>query len=134
MNVFRLSIYAADHVFYEGMCESVTVPTVSGQIGIWANHRSLISAIVPGRLSFRTQDKEEVVAAVAEGLVKVEKNEVLVLVDSAERPEDIDLNRAIQDAEEAKEELLQKRGMVEGRLARGSLARALNRMKIKGGQ
>ena len=38
------------------------------------------------------------------------------------------------EAEEAKEELLQKRGMVEGRLARGSLARALNRMKIKGGQ
>ena len=57
MNVFRLSIYAADHVFYEGMCESVTVPTVSGQIGIWANHRSLISAIVPERLSFQALEK-----------------------------------------------------------------------------
>lgn len=128
---FTLHVFATDRVFYDGNCESVNLPTTHGQYCILANHSNLIAAIVPGKLTFRKPGGETVTAAVSEGLVKVEAGEVLVLVDSAELPEEIDANRARREAEEAKEEMLQKRSIVENTIARGNLARALNRIRVK---
>lgn len=130
-DLFALHIFAADHVFFEGECRSINLPTTHGQLGILAHHSNLIAAIVPGKLTFTAADGSKTVAAVSEGLVKVEENEILVLVDSAERPEEIDANRAKREAEEAKEEMLQKRSIVENTIAQGNLARALNRIRIK---
>lgn len=131
MKQFSIHIYAADHVFYEGPCESLSVPTTHGLLGILAHRSNIIAAIVPGSLSFRIPGGETQYAAVSEGLLKVENNEALVLVNSAERPEEIDANRALREAEEAKEELLQKRSVLECKLARSNLSRALNRLKVK---
>ena len=94
MEAFQVHILAADHTFYEGPCESLVVPTVDGEAGILAHHCNIIAAVVPGELRCRTPEGEEYRAAVSEGLVKVEGGDVLVLVDSAERPEEIDANRA----------------------------------------
>lgn len=131
MSPFQVSILAADNVLYEGPCESLVVPTLQGQYGILANHSNMISAVVPGQLSYRVPDGEEQLAAVSAGLVKVENNEVLVLVDTAERPEDIDANRAKRAAEEAKEAILQKRSIQEYRSAQANLAREVNRLEVK---
>lgn len=91
----------------------------------------MITAVVPGTMSYRIPGGEEQIAAVSAGLVKVENQEVLVLVDAAERPEDIDENRAMRAADIAKEELLQKRSIQEYRSARANLSRAINRLKVK---
>ena len=126
MEAFQVHILAADHTFYEGPCESLVVPTVDGEAGILAHHCNIIAAVVPGELRCRTPEGEEYRAAVSEGLVKVEGGDVLVLVDSAERPEEIDANRA-------REEMIQKRSIQEYRMAQANLARALNRLRVKGG-
>ncbi|MBO5353045.1 MAG: ATP synthase F1 subunit epsilon [Lachnospiraceae bacterium] len=131
MEQFKIHILASDNAFYEGPCESLIVPTIRGQYGILAGHSNLISAVAPGKLVFRVPGGGEQVAAVSAGIVKVEKNEVLVLVDTAERPEEIDENRARRAAEEAKEAMLQKRSIQEYRSAQMHLARALNRLKVK---
>lgn len=131
MNAFEVHIFAADRVLYEGPCESVVVPTVRGLYGILAHHAHMISAVVPGALSFRVPGGQTQLVAVSSGMVKVENNDVLVIVDSAERPEDIDELRARRAADEAKEELLQKRSIREYRSAQAYLARALTRLKVK---
>lgn len=131
MSEFRIAILAADRVFYEGPCESLVVPTVLGQHGILANHSNMISALVPGTLMYRIPGKDMVMAAVSSGLVKIEDGDVLVLVDSAERPEDIDENRAKRAAARAKEELLQKRSIQEYHSAQAQLARAISRLQVK---
>ncbi len=131
MNSFHVRILASEHPFYEGPCESLVVPTIRGQYGILAGHSNLVSALVAGKLTFRIPGEKEQILAVSAGIVKVEKNEVIVLVDTAERPEDIDANRARRRAEEAKEKMLQKRSVQEYRSAQLQLARALNRLKIK---
>lgn len=131
MREFQIHILASDNAFYEGPCESLVVPTIRGQYGILAGHSNLISAVAPGKLVFRAPGGKDQVVAVSSGIVKVEKNEALVLVDTAERPEEIDENRARRAAEEAKEELLQKRSFQEYRSAQMHLARALNRLKVK---
>lgn len=131
MSQFQVFILAADNVLYEGPCESLIVPTSQGQYGILANHSNMISAVIPGKLTYRVPGGQEQFAAVSAGLVKVENNEVLVLVDTAERPEDIDANRAKRAAEEAKEAILQKRSNQEYRSARTNLAREVNRLEVK---
>lgn len=87
MRTFQMHLLEADKVFFEGECESLAVPTTVGQYGILAGHSNMISAVVPGVLSYRAPGKEWRTAAVSEGMVKVEGNDVLVLVDSAEYPE-----------------------------------------------
>ena len=131
MNSFDISILAADKPFFNGKCESIIIPTSDGLYGIWANHQNLISDIIPGMLEMRKQHGETVIAAVSEGIVKVEDGNVLVLVDTIELPEEIDINRAKRNADRAKEELLQKRSIRDYYQAQARMARALNRMKVK---
>lgn len=132
MELFKLEFLASDKPFYEGMCESLEVPTAEGQYGIWANHMNLIAAIVPGTLKFRVPgDTEYRIAAVSQGLIKIEDNEVLILADTAERPEEIDINIAKRDAEEAQEAILQKKSIQDYKSAQAKMARAINRMRVK---
>lgn len=134
MDCFQVYILAADCAFYEGPCESLVVPALEGQYGILAHHSNIIGAIVPGMLSYQIPGEPVKTAAVSEGLIKVENNEVLVLVDTVERPEDIDANRAKRAADEAKEAMLQKRSMQEYRMAQANLARAITRLRVKNRQ
>lgn len=132
---FLLRVLAADHVFYEGSCVSVTLPTPDGEVGILANHAEMVTALVPGVLRCRSREGEEpLIGAVGSGFAHVINNQVLVLVDTAERPEEIDENRARRAYEESLEALRQQRGMEEYILAQTSMARAMNRLKVKRGQ
>ncbi len=131
MENFPVHILAADEPFYEGPCQSISVPTTTGMYGVLAHHTNVILAIVPGTLWYRCEGEDEKLAAVSAGLMKVENGEVLILVDSAERPEEIDANRAQRAADRAKEELLQKKSIQEYRMAQSNLARALSRLQVK---
>ena len=131
METFLVHILAADRTLYEGPCESLTVPTSDGEQGILAHHSSMIAAILPGTLRYRIPGQGVQLAAVSPGMVKVEANDVLVLVDAAERPEEIDEARARREADEAREAILQRRSRQEYQLAQATLARALNRLRVK---
>ena len=131
MNTFHLTVLAADKPFYDGPCESLRFPGSDGQYGIQASHWNMISAVIPGTLYFQTPEDGAQVAAISEGLIKVEDNHVLILADTIERPEDIDVNRAKRDADEAREILLQKRSLQDHHTARARMVRALNRLHVR---
>ncbi|NLJ59049.1 MAG: ATP synthase F1 subunit epsilon [Tissierellia bacterium] len=131
MNTFHLKILAADDPFYTGPCESLIVPTSQGKYGIMANHSNIIISVVPGALFYRLPGEKRKIAAVSHGLVKVENNEVLLLLDSVEHPEDIDANRAKRAADEAKEAILQSKSNQEHSAAQARLARAVSRLRVK---
>lgn len=128
---FQLRVLASDKPFYEGECVSLTISTQCGEQEFLAHHSNMIVAIVPGVLRGRFPDGSEQTAAVSGGLVKVEDNEVLVLVDTAERPEEIDANRAKRAEAQAREAILQKKSLQEYRTAQATLARELNRLKVR---
>ena len=131
MDTFQVHILAADRTFYEGPCVSLTIPTSDGEQGILAHPSPMIAAVQTGTLRWQAPGGEVELAAVSPGMVKVEKNEVLVLVDSAERPEEIDEVRARREADQAREALLQQRSRQEHQVAQATLARALNRLRVK---
>ena len=119
MEEFQVKILASDHPFYEGKCYSLVIPTLRGMYGIHAHHSNMITAIIPGTLQYQIVPGAPLEAAVSNGLAKVENGEVLILVDTAERPEEIDANRARRDADAAKEAILQKKSIQEYRSATG---------------
>ena len=131
MNRFILNITASSGEFYQGDCESLTLPTGDGVYGVQAGHSPVLVALHMGMLQF-TVNGETRDVLVGDGIAEVTPTFVLLLVDSAERPEDIDVNRALRAREEAEEALRQKHSMAEYQLAQGNLARALNRLRVSG--
>ena len=132
MKSFKIHILEADNTFYEGECESLMVPTSNGQYGVLAGHSNTITAIVPGIMTYRTPGGEDLLASISAGLLKIENNDVLVLVDAAERPEEIDANRARRLADAAKEAMLQKKSILEYRAAQTNLSRAIAQLRLAG--
>lgn len=136
MNSYKLQIMASDHMVYDGEAESVTLMTTEGSIGILAGHANLIMAVVPGTLEYvpvpAPEGRQSVV--VSDGLVKVENGEVMILVDTAETPDEIDAARADLAAARAREELKIKRSRREYTAARAELSRAMSRLKATSGR
>ncbi len=125
---------ASDHVVYDGDALSAVIPTTEGQVGIMAHHSNIIMAVVPGILEYVPADEdgralERHYAVVANGLIKVENNELMVLVDTAEDPEAVDEARAERAEARAREELKHSDTMREHAMAEAELSRALSRIK-----
>lgn len=132
MKSFYIHILARDHVVARGDCVSLVLPVYDGLYGIQAHHSNMISTVEPGILRCTMADGENICVVVSSGFVKVEDNDVLVLLESAEAPEEIDSTRAKLAAEEAEAILRGKRSAMEHRLAQASLIRATNRLRAKG--
>lgn len=142
---FKLQIMASDHMVYDGDAVSVSLPTTEGSVGILADHSNVIMAVVPGSVEFeavRLAPEAEGEAAsgsitepgrhqiiVSDGLLKVENGEVMILVDTSERPEDIDEARARRAEEEAREELKRTNTNRDHAMVEAELSRALSRIK-----
>ena len=131
MSSFELQLLSADEPMYTGPCVSLQFPCSDGMYGIMAGHSPMLAAVVPGLLVYRTEEDGEHRLVVSTGMVKVDKNHVLVLVDSAERPEELDANRARRAAEDAERVLRGERSSREYLMARADLERALNRLHLQ---
>jgi F-type H+-transporting ATPase subunit epsilon len=131
MREFDLHIIEADTDFFNGKCVSLVIPTTEGMYGIQAMHENIVAAVDIGVVKYTLPDGTRCHAAVSNGIVKVENNKVLILVESAEDPDEIDEERAHDEEEMAKDILSGKADRFNYRAAKGMLARAANRLKIK---
>ena len=128
MNSFILNITASSGEFYQGSCESMVLPVKDGVYGVQAGHSPVLVAIHMGMLKF-TVDGETREILVGDGIAEVTPTFVLLLVDSAERPEDIDKNRAEAARIRAEERLKHKQSMHEYYQTKIALDRAMQRLQ-----
>ena len=133
MNTFSLKVIATDKVFYDGKCTALIIPALDGEREILAHHENMVIATKEGEGRCRTDESSDwKKAVVGVGFVHIANNRVTMLVDTAERPEDIDAVRAKQAYERAVEQLRQKQSIQEYHMSRASLARAMARLKEAG--
>ena len=131
MDTFGLKIIASDKVFYEGRCRKLIIPAPDGQKGILPNHENMVIAIVVGTAKVQLAGEDEWRdLAVGTGFAEIVNNRVTLLVDTAERPEDIDIRRAQAQQERAEEQMRQKQSIQEYYHTQASLARAMNRLRV----
>ena len=128
MNSFILNITASSGEFYQGSCESMVLPVKDGVYGVQAGHSPVLVAIHMGMLKF-TVDGETREILVGDGIAEVTPTFVLLLVDSAERPEDIDKTRAEAARIRAEERLQHKQSMHEYYQTKIALDRAMQRLQ-----
>ena len=127
---FKLDIIASDRHFYNGEAEMIVLPGIDGEYGILSGHEAMVTAIVTGEIDI-TLDGKELRVAVSEGFAEIKPESVVIIVDSAEWPEEIDINRAKRAKERAEEKLRQEQSQIEYYHSKLALARAMNRLTIK---
>lgn len=134
-NSFYLKIIAANRVFYSGRCRSIIVSEYDGQKEILAHHEDMVIAVNDGEMRFQPEGSDNwEYAVVGIGFVEIVNNRVTLLVESAERPEEIDVARAREAKERAEEQMRQKQSIHEYYHSRASLARAMARLKATSGK
>ena len=129
MSTFNLHIVALDRVFYDGPCESLTIPAVDGEKGILAGHEPMVVAITAGELRFVTGGKTTV-AAVSCGFAEITRDAVVILTDFARTPEEIDIETAEREKVRAEERIREKKSQIEFAHSQAELARAMAQLKV----
>jgi len=129
---FSLRIISPDRVVYEGEATSVSVPGVSGGFQVLYNHAPLLSALFAGPVKFKSVSGDDTIYATGGGFLEVHDNQVVVLVESAELPADIDVKRAEASRVRALERIRGGGRSADVNRAEASLQRALNRLRIAG--
>ena len=129
MDTFGLKIIACNRVFYDGECKTLVFPGSDGEMAIMAHHEDMTSTVEIGEIRYQLPDDTWQVAIVSDGLLKVDNNQVQVIVYSAEKPEEIDAFRAEAALARAKEQLQQKQSLKEYHVSQASMARAMARLR-----
>ena len=124
-----LEIISPEKKVYTGKVKSVTVPGSKGNFQVLFNHAPLISTIEIGIIRVDKEDETSQFYTTSGGSIEVLENHILILSDTVELVEKIDLERAEKAKERAEERLAGKSNIVDVDRARASLARAMNRIR-----
>jgi F-type H+-transporting ATPase subunit epsilon len=127
-----LEIVTPEKMSFTGKVEEVTIPGTEGEFGVLKGHASLLSSVDIGELSF-TREGKRTRYAVHTGYAEVTASKVTVLVESAERSDAIDIERA-QRARERAEGKMAKMAKEDSDFEKSRLAlmRALTRISVAG--
>ena len=127
--VFRVQVISPDRIFYEGDVDMIEVRTSEGEMGIYKNHIPLTAILVPGILRLKNgSDQKE--AALHDGFIEILGDKVIILAESCEWPDEIDINRAEEARIRAERRLSGSDGEINEARAEMALRRALVRKEL----
>ena len=129
---FQLEIIAPARVVYDGEASSVSAPGTLGGFQVLFNHAPLLSSLDAGPLKVKSTAGVDTVYATGGGYLEVRDNRVVVLVESAELPGEIDVERARAARARAEGRLKSHDPSLDMVRAELALARALNRLRLAG--
>lgn len=133
-----LQIITPEREFNPVRAAYVVLPAEEGYLGVLPRHAPLMTSLQSGVLSYRTEgqarsdrseDREKQFFAVSGGFAEVNDNRVLVLADTAEPAEEIDVGRAQQALQRAEQRLQEGGPDVDAARARGAIERASARLR-----
>lgn len=134
MKILNAEIITPAKPVYQGNIRSVTVPGASGSFQVLYNHAPILSSLDIGIVKLVDDTNAEFRFATGGGTIEVKDNKVLLLVESFETVEDIDIERAKKALDRAKKRLskeAEERNVDQAR-AEAALKRAINRLKLTG--
>jgi len=129
MSTFFLEVITPVRKFFSGEAEGVVFRSSDGEMGVLARHAPTVTAVSVGPLRINSQGKW-IEALVTDGFAKIMPDKVVILVDTAEYPEEIDINRAKAAKQRAEERLQKQLSHIEYTRSKAALSRAMARIKI----
>ncbi len=128
---FKLEIVTPEKKVVDTAASEAQIPGKNGYLGIMPGHAPLITELSVGEITYRT-DSTEHVLAVAWGFAEVLPDKVTILAETAERPSEINADRARQAKERAEQRLTSSNTEVDVDRALDSLHRAETRLDVAG--
>ena len=125
---FQLDIVTPEKSFFSGRVDRIIVKGIEGDLAVLKNMAPIITPLAIGRVWIEKDGKERV-AAVVEGYLTVKDNQATIVTDSAEWPDEIDVERAKLAKERAERRLKEKDESIDTARAEAALRRALNRLE-----
>jgi F-type H+-transporting ATPase subunit epsilon len=116
-------------VFAESDVDMVVAPGSDGTLGILPSHAPLITTLTSGELRIKKAGSEQSLVVFG-GFMEVTPEKVVVLADSAERAEEIDLGRAEDARRRAETDIANRKGEVDLVQAEAALRRAAVRLRV----
>lgn len=129
-DALKLTILTPEREFYTGEITEIIIDSTQGRIGILADHMPLVTTLKPGVAEITEKGGKQIKAFTSTGILEVKDNNVKVLCDACEWPEEIDFRRA-EEAKGRAEERLDNEKDIDVRRAEVALSRALARLKLK---
>jgi F-type H+-transporting ATPase subunit epsilon len=126
---YTLDIVTPTKIIYSGEVTSFSAPGLSGGFQVLINHAPLLASIGIGEVKVVDASGITLRYATSGGFVEVKANKVVLLAETAEKFDTIDVQRAEASRKRAVERLEKKEHVDEER-ARAAMARALNRIKV----
>lgn len=125
-----LEIVTPEKLAFSGKVEDVTLPGTEGEFGVLRGHAALLSSVDIGELNY-TKENKKIFYALNTGYAEVTADKVTVLVETAERSDLIDKERAKRAKDNAEAKLAKmSKDDVEFETMRIALARAINRISV----
>jgi F-type H+-transporting ATPase subunit epsilon len=129
---FTFEILTLQQMFLQEQVRFVIAPGQEGVFEVLPNHAQYVFALKPGPLRLRTTDEKDKYVAVGGGFLVVQKERTTVLTRSAERPGEIEVERAQRAKQRAEERLTARNPAIDEARAQAALQRALARLKVAG--
>lgn len=129
-HTFGLKVMSINGVFFDDRCRNVILPCIDGEMSLMAHHEEMFLAIYDGTMRIQKEDNSWIEVVVGIGSAQMANNRCMILVDTVERPEDIDIRRAQEALEAAEEKIRQKNSIQEYKMSQAAMARALSRLKL----
>lgn len=133
MSTFLLEIVTPERIVYAEQANMIIAKGAEGELGILPNHIPLVTPLRIAPITVKKQGSPDHFIAVNGGFMEVRKDKVVILAESAELPEQIDIERA-QAAKSRAENRLSaaKQDHVDFKRAELALQRAMNRIDVYG--
>lgn len=130
MSIMQVEVVSNENSIYSGEASFVVVPTVNGELGIYPRHEPIMSLVRPGVLRLTVPNhSEEVLVAVAGGLLEVRPHKMTILADVAIRSEEMDAERAEAAKKAAEAHIAQAQDSESLAKAHAALAAAIAELK-----
>lgn len=126
---FILKVITPDRVFYEGAVKMVEFNTTEGEIGIYPEHIPMTVLVSPGLMTI-TEESQVKYAALHAGFAQILPEEITILAEVVEWPEEIDLARAEAAKVRAEERLKETSNETDLARAETALHRAIARIHV----
>ncbi len=127
---FKLEIVTPNRIVFSGDVTSFSAPGVVGGFQVLKSHAPLLSNIAIGEVKLVDVSGQETRYATSGGFVEVHENKVMLLAETAERSDEIDVARAEVARDRARKRLAAKETETDYDRARLALFRAMNRLKV----
>lgn len=127
--MFKLQIITPDRVAYEEEVDALTVPSITGQLGILPRHIGLLTPLADGEIKIK-KGPDELFLAIGEGFLQVGREKTTILVTRAAHAEELDEQRILEARREAEKALAEKPSEEEAARYQAILRSTISDLKV----